>query len=111
MLLIEVQLKTQMPRIMKSTYPWHSCLFVSRLLLDLCGFAASRAESLRLSVKPTTLMAARPPRRSLYFPNSYGKPRRQSRKSNLLVTQRQAKAYRTATLVWRSALDRQGRLV
>jgi len=74
MLLIEVQLKTQMPRIMKSTYPWHSCLFVSRLLLDLCGFAAFRAESLRLSVKPTTLMAARPPRRSLYFPNSYGKP-------------------------------------
>jgi len=25
-------------------------LFVSRLLLDLCGFAAFRAESLRLSV-------------------------------------------------------------
>jgi len=49
MLLIEVQLKTQMPRIMKSTYPWHSCLFVSRLLLDLCGFAAFRAERLCLS--------------------------------------------------------------
>jgi len=36
-------------------------LFLSTVLFWFCGFAAPRAESLRLSVKPATLLAAPPP--------------------------------------------------
>jgi len=40
-------------------------MFVSGVMSLVCGFAASRAESLRLSVKPATLLAAMPLRPSL----------------------------------------------
>jgi len=49
--------------------------------LYLCigsGFAASRAESLRLSVKLTTLWRLRRPRRSLHFSNCLPESRRLS---------------------------------